>query len=74
MSNRTVGYGKVSRKKNFVVFHFYVYLCSSKYKERGANLLLYTIRLNFCTQCSGSSLDMYICIHVRDKGIYSRGI
>jgi hypothetical protein len=23
---------------------------------------------------SGSSLDMYICIHVRDKGIYSRGI
>ena len=22
----------------------------------------------------GSSLDMYICIHVRDKGIYSRGI
>ena len=22
----------------------------------------------------GRSLDMYICIHVRDKGIYSRGI
>ena len=23
---------------------------------------------------SGSSLDMYICIHVRDKGIHSGGI
>ena len=23
---------------------------------------------------SGSSLDMYVCIHVRDKAIYSRGI
>ena len=25
-------------------------------------------------QLSGSSLDMYMCIHVRDKGIYSRSI
>ena len=29
---------------------------------------------NYKNKGSGSSLDMYICIHVCDKGIYSRGI
>ena len=36
------------------------------------NIMLAIIATKYGT--SGSSLEMYVCIHVRDKGIYSRGI
>ena len=60
------------------------------FEHKHGERILLSILLNFTHGCffegdcepkmvptavlSGSSLDMYICIHVRDKGIYSRGI
>jgi len=55
-----------------VLFHILFFVCM---------VFIYLIHQITCSNfvsetfvCSGSSLDMYICIHVRDKGIYSRGI
>jgi hypothetical protein len=54
-----------------IVNTFIILISVCYYRELCSAMISYT-KIQFLL--SGGSLDMYICIHVRDKGIYSRGI
>jgi hypothetical protein len=60
----------------YIYIHIHFVTCEDVFKFWVSKKGLIYVQNNgmYNGMYSGSSLDMYICIHVRDKGIYSRGI